>query len=142
MVSLLSKACGHRGRNRQPLGHADGDKLAWYRRPLRKLAPDTEFDVRTLADLPRVDVAYSYAGADGTAVRAFTAAGAKGIVVAGFAPGFVTPGDAAALTSALLRLEDEPARRALGAIARRRAMALTWTAGARSALAAIREAAA
>jgi L-asparaginase len=82
------------------LGHADGDRLAWYRRPLRKLAPDTEFDIRRLAELPRVDVAYSYAGADGTAVRAFTAAGAKGIVVAGFAPGFVTPGDAAALAEA------------------------------------------
>jgi L-asparaginase len=82
------------------LGHADGDMLAWYRRPLRKLAPDTEFDIRRLAALPRVDIAYSHADADGTAVRAFTAAGAKGIVAAGFAPGFVTPGDAAALLEA------------------------------------------
>lgn len=82
------------------LGHADGDMLAWYRRPLRKLAPDTEFDIRKLATLPRVDIAYSHTDADGTAVRAFTAAGAKGIVVAGFAPGFVTPGDAAALKEA------------------------------------------
>jgi L-asparaginase len=82
------------------LGHADGDRLAWYRRPLRRLAPDTEFDIRGLDALPRVDIAYSYAGADGTAVRAFTAAGAKGIVIAGFAPGFVTPGDAEALRAA------------------------------------------
>ncbi|MBX9699463.1 MAG: asparaginase, partial [Acetobacteraceae bacterium] len=42
------------------LGHADGDRLAWYRRPLRRTAPDTEFDVRGLAALPRVDVAYCY----------------------------------------------------------------------------------
>ncbi len=82
------------------LGQADGDKVVWYRRPLRRLAPETEFDIRGLEALPRVDIAYSYAGADGTAVRAFTAAGAKGIVVAGFAPGFVTPGDAAALAEA------------------------------------------
>ncbi len=82
------------------LGHADGDRLVWYRRPLRRLAPDTEFDIRGLATLPRVDVAYTYAGADGAAVRAFTAAGAKGIIAAGFAPGFVTPGDAAALAEA------------------------------------------
>ncbi|MCO6414947.1 asparaginase [Siccirubricoccus sp. KC 17139] len=82
------------------LGQADGDKVAWYRRPLRRLAPDTEFDIRGLDALPRVDIAYSYAGADGTAVRAFTEAGARGIVVAGFAPGFVTPGDAAALLEA------------------------------------------
>jgi L-asparaginase len=82
------------------LGQADGDRVVWYRKPLRKLAPDTEFDIRGLDALPRVDVAYTYAGADGTAVRAFTAAGAKGIVAAGFAPGFVTPGDSAALAEA------------------------------------------
>ena len=82
------------------LGHADGDGLAWYRKPLRRLAPDTEFDIRKLAALPRVDIAYSYSDADGTAVRAFIAAGARGIVAAGFAPGFVTPGDAVALKEA------------------------------------------
>jgi L-asparaginase len=52
-----------------------------------KVAPDTEFDARHLDALPRVDIAYSYAGSDGTAVRAFVAAGATGRVVAGFAPG-------------------------------------------------------
>ena len=82
------------------LGQADGDQLVWYRRPLRRLAPDTEFDIRGLPALPRVDIAYTYAGADGAAVRAFVAAGAKGIIAAGFAPGFVTPGDAAALAEA------------------------------------------
>ncbi|HEY9383846.1 MAG TPA: glycosyltransferase family 1 protein [Gemmatimonadales bacterium] len=56
---------------------------------------------------------------------------------------FVAPGDAALLTAALLELlSDEPRRRQLGATARRRAAALTWKAGARSALAAIHEAAA
>ena len=82
------------------LGHADGDRLAWYRRPLRRTAPDTEFDVRGLAALPRVDIAYCHAGADGAAVDAFRAAGAQGIVVAGFAPGFVTPAMAEALRAA------------------------------------------
>jgi len=82
------------------LGQADGDKLVWYRRPLRRLAPDTEFDIRALAALPRVDIAYVYAGSDGAAVRAFTAAGAKGIIMAGFAPGFVTPADAVAIAEA------------------------------------------
>ena len=27
------------------LAHADGDRVAWYRRPLRRVAPDTEFDL-------------------------------------------------------------------------------------------------
>ena len=83
------------------LGHADADEIAWYRKPLRRLAPDTEFDVRGLDALPRVDVAYAYAGADGAAVDAFVAAGAKGIVTAGFAPGFVTPAMAASMEAAV-----------------------------------------
>jgi len=56
---------------------------------------------------------------------------------------FVTPGSVPELADALERLSgDEPARRSLGGVARRRAAALTWKAGARSALAALREAAA
>lgn len=82
------------------LGHADGDAIAFYRKPIRRTAPNTEFDIRTLDALPRVDIAYSYTGADGTAVRAFTAAGAKGIISAGFAPGFAGPGDFIALEKA------------------------------------------
>jgi L-asparaginase len=83
------------------LGHADGDAVAFYRRPLRRCYPDTEFDIGTLDALPRVDIAYSYVGADGTAVRAFIAAGAKGIVSAGFAPGSAGPGDFEALKEAV-----------------------------------------
>jgi L-asparaginase len=82
------------------LGHADGDAVAFYRRPVRRRAPDTEFDLSAMESMPRVDIAYAYAGADGTAVRAFVAAGAKGIVSAGFAPGFAPPGDFAALKDA------------------------------------------
>ncbi len=82
------------------LGHADGDAIAFYRKPIRRTAPNTEFDIRALDALPRVDIAYSYTGADGTAIRAFTAAGARGIVSAGFAPGFAGPGDFTALEEA------------------------------------------
>src|SRR3984885_7738019 len=82
------------------LGHADGDAIAFYRRPIRRCAPDTEFDVSRLEALPRVDISYAYAGGDGTAVRAFAAAGARGIIAAGFAPGFCTPGEIEALTEA------------------------------------------
>jgi L-asparaginase len=82
------------------LGHADGDAVVFYRQPVRRHAPDTEFDVRALDVLPRVDIAYAYAGGDGTAVRAFVAAGARGIVSAGFAPGGTPPGEFDALKDA------------------------------------------
>lgn len=83
------------------LGQADGDAIAYYRRPERKSYPDTEFDVADLAELPRVDIAYAYPGSDGTAVKAFVAAGAKGIVSAGFAPGSPPPADLELLTEAV-----------------------------------------
>jgi L-asparaginase len=83
------------------LGHADGDRIAFYRRPLRRAAPDTEFDIRGLDALPRVDIAYSYTGNDGTATRAFMTAGAKGIVAAAFAPGMLAPGEFEALREAV-----------------------------------------
>ncbi len=83
------------------LGHADGDRIAYYRRGERRTAPDTEFDIRTLDALPRVDIAYAYTGSDGAAVRAFVAAGAKGIVSAGFAPGFPGSADGRALEEAI-----------------------------------------
>jgi L-asparaginase len=89
-----------RSRDFGALGHADGDAVAFYRRPIRRCYPDTEFDIRALDTLPRVDIAYAYAGGDGTAVRAFAAAGARGIVSAGFAPGFAPPGEFEALKQA------------------------------------------
>ena len=73
------------------LGHADWDKIAYYRMPERRRAPDTEFDVRGLDALPRVEISLTYAGSDGTAIDAFRAAGAQGIVVGAMAPGYVTP---------------------------------------------------
>jgi L-asparaginase len=85
------------------LGHADGDAIAYYRRPVRRRAPDTEFDIQAIEALPRVDIVYAYTGSDGTAVRAFIEAGAQGIVSAGFAPGFCGPGDLDPLEEAVRR---------------------------------------
>ena len=82
------------------LGHVDGDTIEIYRRPVRRHAPDTEFDVAGLTALPRVDIALSYGGADGAAVEGFVAAGARGIVSAGLAPGIPAPLERAALERA------------------------------------------
>jgi L-asparaginase len=83
------------------LGHADADKIAYYRKPVRRHAPDTEFDIRGRENLPRVDISFTYGGVDGTAVDAFVAAGAKGIVVAGMLPGSCGPDQLEALNAAV-----------------------------------------
>jgi L-asparaginase len=82
------------------LGHVDGDGVQIYRQPRRRHAPDTEFDIAGLARLPRADIAYSYGGADGTVVDALVAAGARGIVSAGLAPGIPAPLERIALERA------------------------------------------
>src|ERR1041385_7716331 len=54
-----------------PLGYADGDgKIVYYHQPVRKHTSATEFDVRNLQSLPRVDMVLSYVGADGTMIEA------------------------------------------------------------------------
>jgi len=83
------------------LGTVDGDSVTFYRTPVRRCMPDTEFALAPLDSLPRVDIAYAYAGTNGTAVRAFLEAGAEGIVSAGFAPGFVGPGEREPLREAV-----------------------------------------
>jgi L-asparaginase len=84
-----------------PLGHADGDRISFYRTPLRRHNPDTPFDIRHIVDLPRVEIAYHYAGSDGIATRAFIQAGAKGIVGAAFAPGLLSPEENIAMKEAV-----------------------------------------
>ena len=82
------------------LGHADGDGVHFYRAPLRTHMPDTQFARLDLTALPRVEIIYSYAGADGALVDAAVAAGARGLVSAGFAPGSPTPDQRAAFERA------------------------------------------
>ncbi|HZT88145.1 MAG TPA: asparaginase [Stellaceae bacterium] len=83
------------------LGHVDGDGPHFYRAPLKRHAPDTQFAAAEIAALPRVDVIYSYAGADGDLVEAAVKAGARGLVSAGFAPGTPSPAQQAAFIAAV-----------------------------------------
>src|SRR3989454_5690236 len=82
------------------LGHVDGDGPHFYRAPLKAHTPDTPFAAREIAALPRVDIIYSYAGADAALVDAAVTAGARGLVSAGFAPGSPTPEQRAAFERA------------------------------------------
>jgi L-asparaginase len=82
------------------LGHVDGDGPHFYRAPAQAHMPDTPFAAREITGLPRVDIIYSYAGADGDLVEAAVKAGAKGLVSAGFAPGSPSPAQQAAFLQA------------------------------------------
>jgi L-asparaginase len=74
------------------LGHVDGDGVHFHRAPLGAHMPDAPFAQLELGlPLPRVDIVYSYAGADAALVDAAVEAGARGLVSAGFAPGSPTP---------------------------------------------------
>src|SRR5260370_5620380 len=41
------------------LAHCDADAIAFYRRPMRLGAPQTEFDISRLTSLPKVTISYS-----------------------------------------------------------------------------------
>ena len=74
------------------LGYADSDgEVLFYRAPLRKHTADTIFDVAGRASLPRVDIVYSYAGADELLVNAVRGNGSDGLVLAGFGGGSYPP---------------------------------------------------
>jgi L-asparaginase len=84
-----------------PLGYADADgRVVYYHQPLRRHTLASEFDLRRIAALPRVDIVVSYLGADGALIDAAVAAGARGIISAGTGAGWPTPGERHALERA------------------------------------------
>ena len=64
------------------LGVVDADRVVFYRRDERRHTEDSEFDVASVDNLPRVDVIVTYQGASGDLIKAAVDAGAKGIVIA------------------------------------------------------------
>ncbi|WP_432507527.1 asparaginase [Kineococcus arenarius] len=90
------------------LGVIDEERVTTRRAPARAeqcgtASWSTPFDVSTIgaADLPRVEIAYSYQEAGGEAISAFAAAGVEGIVTAGTGAGGISPAMREARTAAL-----------------------------------------
>ena len=81
---------------RGDLGLAEPEGIVFHRPASRR----AHFDLREVTELPRVDIAYSYAGSDGADIDAFVAAGAKGIVVAATGRGSVPPAQRRAIDRA------------------------------------------
>jgi L-asparaginase type II len=82
------------------LGYIQGNKVTFYRQSTRKHTVDTEFDISSLDVLPQVDIVYGYANMSATALKAFMAAGSKGIVHAGVGDGSLATGVKTALSAA------------------------------------------
>lgn len=62
------------------LGYIAGGKVMFYKASTRRHTAMSEFNVKGLKDLPRVDIVYSHVNADGVMVDAAVKAGAKGII--------------------------------------------------------------
>ena len=83
------------------LGYADSDgQVVFYRAPVRKHTTSTPFDAGSVSALPRVDIVYAYAGADGLLVEAVRSNGSDGLVLAGLGSGGSPPALEAAATEA------------------------------------------
>ncbi|MBI4529770.1 MAG: asparaginase [Deltaproteobacteria bacterium] len=67
------------------IGHIELDQASFYYSPLRRHTLKSEFDIREIRELPRVDIVMAYVGADDTAATACVARGAQGLVVNGYA---------------------------------------------------------
>ena len=85
--------------SRGDLGAADPERIVFHRAAAR--APT--FDLTGVRELPRVDIVYTYVGADSVVIDALVAAGARGIVVAGAGRGGLTAPQRAAVERALAR---------------------------------------
>jgi L-asparaginase len=84
---------------RGPLAVVDPEGAFYRTRSTGRTAP--QFDVAEVKELPRVDVVYSYAGADSVVIDALVAAGAKGLVIAGVGRGGMTGSQSAAVRKAV-----------------------------------------
>jgi L-asparaginase type II len=74
--------------------------LDFFHPPDRTDCERAAFEVTATTTFPRVDVLYTYIGADSVPIDALVAAGAKGIVVAGAGAGATIPAQGAALRRA------------------------------------------
>ena len=85
VVKTNQRPGGFHSLGRGLLGHIEDDQVSFYAAPTRRHTFKSEFDIRAISELPRVDVIAAYVGGDDTAAQACVAAGAKGLVISGYA---------------------------------------------------------
>ena len=85
VVKTNQRPGGFHSPGRGILGHIEDDQVSFYATPTRRHTFHSEFDIREIGELPRVDVIAAYVGGDDTAAQACVAAGARGLVISGYA---------------------------------------------------------
>jgi L-asparaginase len=85
VVKTNQRPGGFQSLGRGLLGHIEEDQVSFFYAPTRRHTFRSEFDMREIRELPRVDVIAAYIGGDDVAAQACVAAGAKGLVISGYA---------------------------------------------------------
>ena len=85
VVKTNQRPGGFQSVGRCLLGHIEDDQVSFYASPTRRHTFRSEFDIREIGELPRVDVTAAYVGGDDAAAQACVAAGAQGLVISGYA---------------------------------------------------------
>jgi L-asparaginase len=82
------------------MGVVDRDRVVYYRSTVKRHTAASEFDISSVAALPRVDVILTYQGAPGDLIKASADNGAQGIVIAAAGAGATSGGQSAAMREA------------------------------------------
>jgi len=85
VVKTNQRPGGFHSLGRGILGHIEDDQVSFYAIPTRRHTFRSEFDIREIGALPRVDVIAAYVGGDDAAAQACVTAGAHGLVISGYA---------------------------------------------------------
>ena len=85
VVKTNQRPGGFHSLGRGILGHIEDDQVSFFYAPMRRHTFRSEFDMRTINELPRVDVIAAYVGGDDAAAQACVSAGAQGLVISGYA---------------------------------------------------------
>ncbi len=83
------------------LGYVDEDRVSFYRMSTRRHTVNSEFDISTVKELPRVEILYSYVEPNTAVVQALVSSGARGIVFAGSGAGSLSSFEKLALKSVI-----------------------------------------
>lgn len=83
------------------IGAVNVTALNWARRAIAQGTARAVFTISAAQLLPRVEIIYSYAGADGQFIATAIATGARGLVIAAFGSGRITQGQSMAIQHAL-----------------------------------------